>query len=397
MRRPRVSGALLFVALAAALPAQSTFAQWAYQCPAPQPGVPINDCATRPSIIMTDGTPVPFDTTFAGTDGPPQATCGSGNNDVQIHKDLWWRFLAPANGMISASNCFTGNFDSKIAVYSIGSDPSNFDPQLLPSMFMGCNEDCVDSTYWTSDLSVNGIRAGRYYLVRLGGYAGASGTGTVRVTLYPTTPTSPDPCAPGNIIQGTAGLNEVALPSSYAPLIVDPHCGSFGGAIYRARMVRFQPNASGIVEIGNCATSGPSSDARIAVMTACGTPATTIACNDDGCSGGPYGSRVLVNMTAGTNYYIAVGGRTETVAGPIRLSISEPCPLGLGDPAAEAICACRRSDLNASGGVDGADLGALLAFWGPRSAVFPQADITGDGMVDGADLGVLLNSWGGCD
>ncbi len=47
-------------------------------------------------------------------------------------------------------------------------------------------------------------------------------------------------------------------------------------------------------------------------------------------------------------------------------------------------------DLNADGRVDGADLGLLLASWGPGNGV---ADINGDGTVDGADLGLLLAAW----
>jgi hypothetical protein len=57
---------------------------------------------------------------------------------------------------------------------------------------------------------------------------------------------------------------------------------------------------------------------------------------------------------------------------------------------------CARYDLNLNGSVDGADLGVLLAFWGPVSPAFPRADITGDGKVDGADLGLLLSNWGPC-
>jgi len=52
-------------------------------------------------------------------------------------------------------------------------------------------------------------------------------------------------------------------------------------------------------------------------------------------------------------------------------------------------------DLNGSGVVDGADLGALLTAWGTSGGEF-GADITGDGIVDGADLGVLLVKWGPC-
>jgi hypothetical protein len=58
--------------------------------------------------------------------------------------------------------------------------------------------------------------------------------------------------------------------------------------------------------------------------------------------------------------------------------------------------ACYAYDLNPTGIVDGADLGALLAFWGPVSPAFPRADINRDGNVNGADLGLLLANWGPC-
>lgn len=57
-------------------------------------------------------------------------------------------------------------------------------------------------------------------------------------------------------------------------------------------------------------------------------------------------------------------------------------------------CESFSPDLDGDGAVGGADLGMLLAAWGPcpRSGPCP-ADLTGDGVVDGADLGVLLAAW----
>ena len=55
----------------------------------------------------------------------------------------------------------------------------------------------------------------------------------------------------------------------------------------------------------------------------------------------------------------------------------EPCP----------------GDLNGDGGVDGGDLGLLLAVWGTSD---PAADLDGSGTVDGGDLGLLLSAWGPC-
>jgi len=61
--------------------------------------------------------------------------------------------------------------------------------------------------------------------------------------------------------------------------------------------------------------------------------------------------------------------------------------------------ACRcAGDIVADGTVNGADLGTLLAYWGPRtSGSFSIAsDINGDARIDGSDLGALLANWGTC-
>jgi hypothetical protein len=48
-------------------------------------------------------------------------------------------------------------------------------------------------------------------------------------------------------------------------------------------------------------------------------------------------------------------------------------------------------DLDRDGDVDGADLGGLLAGWGPCAGC--AADLDGNGIVDGADLGAMLAAW----
>jgi formylglycine-generating enzyme required for sulfatase activity len=55
-------------------------------------------------------------------------------------------------------------------------------------------------------------------------------------------------------------------------------------------------------------------------------------------------------------------------------------------------------DLTGNGIVDGADLGTILSYWGPRTQdpTSVASDLNGDGLISGADLGVLLASWGPC-
>jgi len=55
-------------------------------------------------------------------------------------------------------------------------------------------------------------------------------------------------------------------------------------------------------------------------------------------------------------------------------------------------------DLFPNGIVDGADLGAMLSYWGPRTndPFSIAADFDGNGLINGADLGALLANWGPC-
>jgi hypothetical protein len=58
-------------------------------------------------------------------------------------------------------------------------------------------------------------------------------------------------------------------------------------------------------------------------------------------------------------------------------------------------CQCLADLALADHQVNGADLGALLAQWGPATAN-TISDLNRDGRVSGADLGYLLNAWGPC-
>ncbi len=60
-------------------------------------------------------------------------------------------------------------------------------------------------------------------------------------------------------------------------------------------------------------------------------------------------------------------------------------------------CQCI-GDIFADAQINGADLGALLSYWGPVTGSGPSAacDLDGNGVVNGADLGYLLANWGVC-
>jgi hypothetical protein len=62
---------------------------------------------------------------------------------------------------------------------------------------------------------------------------------------------------------------------------------------------------------------------------------------------------------------------------------------------ASAQCTC---DLTGNGIVDGADLGTILSYWGPRTQdpTSIASDLDGNGLINGADLGLVLGDWGPC-
>ena len=56
-------------------------------------------------------------------------------------------------------------------------------------------------------------------------------------------------------------------------------------------------------------------------------------------------------------------------------------------------CESCPGDVDGDGEVDGADLAAVLGWWGTDES---SSDLDGDGEVDGADLAFVLGYWGGC-
>jgi formylglycine-generating enzyme required for sulfatase activity len=79
---------------------------------------------------------------------------------------------------------------------------------------------------------------------------------------------------------------------------------------------------------------------------------------------------------------------------PIR-QLATSAALALTLPATAQSCT---GDIFANGVVNGADLGAMLSYWGPRTSdpFSAESDINGDGIINGGDLGTLLSNWGPC-
>jgi len=177
------------VGTAATIPSCGVFL---YSCVAP--AYP-NDCAPNATPVNSDSS-VAFNNTNANNDGPDHdgTLCSSGSDGFP--NDLWYRVPVFANGFLRVTTCNgsgtpTVDFDTKLAIYDMGTNPSAFSYNTLTAagVLIGCNDDgpgtCGAAPIYGSDLSV-AVTAGRTYLVRLSGYRDettgieTSGSGTVQ-------------------------------------------------------------------------------------------------------------------------------------------------------------------------------------------------------------------------
>ena len=159
-----------------------------HQCIAP---VAANDCAPNATVFSGD-TQYSVNNANCNTDGPthPAATCSSGN-DVFLN-DVWYRGQAQANGTLRVNTCNSSTFDTKLAVYNLGTNPATFDYDTLnqAAVLVGCNDDgsadCQVGATFASDLSVT-VLQGNWYLIRVATYD-VPGTCTVFINM-------PEPCS----------------------------------------------------------------------------------------------------------------------------------------------------------------------------------------------------------
>jgi hypothetical protein len=199
-----------------------------------------------------------------------------------------------------------------------------------------------------------------------------------------------DPCAPQNVGTMNLGDNVVAYSAEAPGFSVNGSAGctftSGTQTIANAVFYKFTPGATGEHVISNCGDTGATVDTRVAVMSTCGNAGSIIGCDDDGCTQAPpWTSKVTATLTAGTQYFIAVGGYDADTTGPTYNFLIEGPEVGGCAP-----------DLNNDDVVNGQDLGILLGAWGPCGGASCPADLNGDGAVNGQDLGILLGAWGPC-
>jgi hypothetical protein len=271
----------------------------------PSCGPPGDFCATPIALV---GNTAAIDNTAATTDGPTETLCDA-SGDNQVSKDIWYRWVAPCSGSTTVDLC-TATFDTKLAVYA--ACPSS------PNTAIVCNDDACGTGGLRSRVTFAAV-GGTAYLIRLGGYQGASGTGTLTVTP-PVCGPSNDNCAAAVAISSygaTAFTNVAASNDGPAPTT----CGT-GNDIGADVWYTYTACVDGVHTVDTCV--GGNFDSVILVYTgACGA-LTSVGCNDDACGTGGLSSNLSWTAVAGTLYHIRVGGYqgasgagTLTLAGPV--------------------------------------------------------------------------------
>ncbi len=407
-----------------------------YSCDAP---AYTNDCATSPQLLG-NGETVAFDNANANTDGPDAVECGSAETDLPVWGDLWYVIEVADEATVTMSCCNAAIFDTKIAMYSAGAIGDALDPATLPDTIIGCNEDCsADAGEFFTSEYVATVPAGQY-LVRVGGFLNARGSGDLTVSWNEPEPPLPAPeCAtPGatNISQilvdsaefgnggvwcGAAAENVVCRTfpasdfggpfdvscvdfawffnevSTYMPVIINLYRADAANPLDMTVQELIATTSAGLTsgEAGTGYTiSSQSFETPVSIDLADGEYLMAEVRFQRQLAGGTeYGGFcgfLLADSTA--EGYISCGGAYFGSLSDIGFPDLQPYIVVNGDGGSAPSCP---GDFNDDGIVDGADFGAILAAWGPCPAPCPE-DMSGDGDVNGSDVGLLLAAWGNC-
>ncbi len=230
----------------------------------------VNDpCAG--AIAITAGSSTPFDTTLSTNDG--SSSCGAGQNDI------WYSYTVTATGILTASTCGAG-YDTVVSLISGGCGGTE----------LSCNDDaCTGLSSSTSAF----VSFGDVVLIRVAGFGGQRGTGTLVLDLAPQVN---DACA-GAIAVGNGSVTAFDTRGTTTD-------GSLPSCVFNAGnnlWYSFTAPSAGTLTASLC---GSSFDTALS-MYADNCAGAEIACNDDDCG---LQSTVSGPIASGQTVVIQVGG-----------------------------------------------------------------------------------------
>ncbi|MSR62714.1 MAG: hypothetical protein EXS08_09765 [Planctomycetes bacterium] len=251
---------------------------------------PGNDSCSTPFAIIDGATA--FTTVDATTDGLPPGCTGTAN----IHKDVWYDYIATGTGTLTVATCNAASFDTKIAIYTGLSCPT-----AAP---IGCNDDGAGCAGFTSTATAP-VLVGNHYLIRVGGFSSTTPAGTGTLTI---TPPAPPPVFDECVTAPTVGCGSATAfnNSGGSTNPTDPAFSCrIGGAGQGFGTSWFRFVATGTN--ATVSTEGSSTgDTLLAVYSGTCGALIEIGCDDDGGTG--LLSTVTVPTTIGQTYYVQAAG-----------------------------------------------------------------------------------------
>ena len=239
----------------------------------------------------------------------------------EIYNTNYYLFTPPLDGFYRLSTCNTADFDTKIAVMN-GCEA--FEGVLA------CNDDGAGCAVFTSQIPAVELLAGITYKIAVGGYGAGTLVGSGNFNIEFLGGGGGGDCTKAT--EFVVGLNDFDTSTAFTPIdltgICDP--GAFGDdLIYNAVFYRFTPPTSDVYSISTCNLAG--FDTRLAVLEGCSPLDGVLACNDDGAGCALFTSEIpFVELEAGVEYYIVVGGFSpaDQGFGQVEISSFVPCDLG---------------------------------------------------------------------
>lgn len=337
-----------------------------------------NDCTYAPEIDNCDV--VEFDITSATNDGPNHdAEC---EWDTEFIKDVWYKYYAPADGMLSISACSDPNdpFAIWLAVYRGCSYLPN------QNIFMDCTFLDFDETSCNDGPGTSltfPVIQGQCYKIRVGAANPAIGTGLLRITCLEPGDMA---IAPNDLGEetGTFAFDTTGASTDGAS---NDSCGIGDSQTHNDIWFLWTAPSDGTATFDTC---NADFDTRLEVFNASsagGPPTDLLACSDDAPGCGSYGSRASVPVQSGQPLVIRVGGFGGAS--------------GSGELAIAAFPACP-GDTNDDGIINVDDLNNVILDWGTDGSA-NGGDVAGpfagdppDGIVDVNDLNAIIIGWGVC-
>tara|TARA_Y100000589_G_scaffold41632_1_gene34975 strand:+ start:812 stop:4477 length:3666 start_codon:yes stop_codon:yes gene_type:complete len=366
-------------------------------------------CADAPEAIPGEN---PFDTSDAGAElpDPSDSLCGGTYLDWDGSDDVWFRFTPGLSGTLSLSTCDGSSYDTSMALYE-GDDCTSL-------TLVACNGDATGEggcqQYYSAIYGFE-VVGGSVYWIRLGGWQGATGAGTLTLDY-----TSTGSDCNGNGIEDFVDIAEGKSTDCNGNDVPD-ECDIADGTLADCDGGPVGSAAGGLALIqtwcfgchgpdggGGKQYPGPSlrDISRVALWDKMRSPT-----DHPGGAHDEFTEQDFADLEA----FLSDGGSRsrpdlvpdicQSLADCNDDGISDACELeagtqvdlnwdGVPDDCQTAACA---GDVSGDGTVDVADLLQIISDWGSTSGPSDCASPSGatpDGSVDVSDLLYVISDWG---